>query len=205
MIELLAVLAVVLIRVAILLPVIGGVRKQTQRTQNASQLRQLGIAFTLYTQNNGGYGPTDWRTKDSDGVSSNSITKWAWHGKFILFGCLLPYLDANPDGHWPQETPAIFISPASSESTLNLVDITQETCYYMNVQVTSTANNSIAELPANRIAMMDICKWWSPRENIDSHEGKGFHAYRLSGAVTWTPIEETIGMKSWDWAALDER
>ncbi len=58
LIELLVVIAVISILVAILFPVFAGVREKGRRTACASNMRQIEIALTAYTQDNEGQFPT---------------------------------------------------------------------------------------------------------------------------------------------------
>jgi prepilin-type N-terminal cleavage/methylation domain-containing protein/prepilin-type processing-associated H-X9-DG protein len=55
--ELLVVIGVIAVLVALLLPVLGRVREQAQRVACLSNLRQLGMAMMMYTQENKGYFP----------------------------------------------------------------------------------------------------------------------------------------------------
>ncbi len=57
LVELLTVLAIIGILAAILIPVVGNVRKSTLRSECASNLRQVGSAAALYAQDNKGYYP----------------------------------------------------------------------------------------------------------------------------------------------------
>src|SRR5687767_7219299 len=50
LIELLVVIAIIALLIAILLPVLTKVKRQAQEVKCASNLRQLGIAMTMYTQ-----------------------------------------------------------------------------------------------------------------------------------------------------------
>lgn len=53
-VELLAVLAIVAILAAVLIPVIGNVRKEADLTETVSRLRMIGQATSLYVQDHGG-------------------------------------------------------------------------------------------------------------------------------------------------------
>jgi len=59
LIELLTVIAIIGILSAILLPVVGSVRESARTSRCVSNLRQLGVAYSLYTQENRDYAPMD--------------------------------------------------------------------------------------------------------------------------------------------------
>ncbi|MDQ8194054.1 type II secretion system protein [Coraliomargarita sp. SDUM461004] len=176
LIELLSVIGIVAILAAILMPVVGRVREQASRTANASQIRQVGSAFLMHTSLLDGRGPSDYRSKDANGNSSSSISEWARRGKYILFGELLPHLDVDMD-HFGYETPDVFISPVASDHTLDLVRRSQETNFWMNPQLTSIAGKLVSDLPIDRVAIMDVCKWWSPSIEVNSNRSEGFYAF----------------------------
>src|SRR5258705_5252499 len=50
LVELLVVIAIIAILIAVLLPVVISAKRQAQQVQCASNLRQLGVAMTVYTQ-----------------------------------------------------------------------------------------------------------------------------------------------------------
>lgn len=57
LIELLTVIAIIGILAAIIIPTVGKVRQSAKTAQCLSNLRQIGIAFSLYPQDNKGYYP----------------------------------------------------------------------------------------------------------------------------------------------------
>lgn len=57
LVELLTVMAIVGVLAAILVPVVGAVRRSAQAASCTSNLRQIGVAFHLYAQNNRGLFP----------------------------------------------------------------------------------------------------------------------------------------------------
>jgi prepilin-type processing-associated H-X9-DG protein len=68
LVELLVVIGIIALLVAILLPVLGRVRRSAQATACLSNLRQMGIAFVAYTNESRGVPPPGWfATSDQPG------------------------------------------------------------------------------------------------------------------------------------------
>ena len=84
LIELLVVIGLIGLLIAILLPTLGKAREQAKTTACASQLRQLGLGFMIYAQNNAGWLPSwsGWHQLEDDGTtiprSPGDETKVAW-------------------------------------------------------------------------------------------------------------------------------
>lgn len=97
LVELLAVIAVVGVLVAILVPVLGKVREAARKTQCVSNMRQLGAAVHLFTQDHGGRLPVavDYGT-DPFGAKGSTAGWWGW------FSYIRPYTmpggGRTPDG-----------------------------------------------------------------------------------------------------------
>src|SRR5438874_847111 len=58
LVELLVVIGIITLLISILLPVLGSVRRQAQKTQCLSNLRQIGLALNNYQFDNKGSFPT---------------------------------------------------------------------------------------------------------------------------------------------------
>ncbi len=77
LIELLAVVAVIGILVAVLIPVISSIRESAYQSQCASNLRQIMSAFQLYASENNGYLPAASRATDPT-VPANQSPNSRW-------------------------------------------------------------------------------------------------------------------------------
>ncbi|MCC6484117.1 MAG: DUF1559 domain-containing protein [Armatimonadetes bacterium] len=75
LIELLVVIAIIAILAAILFPVFARAKESAQRSSCSSNLRQIGLAFMQYTQDNGGRLPYG-KINDANG---NAIAETKWH------------------------------------------------------------------------------------------------------------------------------
>ncbi len=109
LIELLAVMAIVGVLTAILLPAIQGSRETARRTQCASQLRQLSIAATSHAAAKGAFPPGIQQWFFDSAVSYRGIP---------LFAYLLPYLEeANALVSWDYDDPINNANQGSRSNT----------------------------------------------------------------------------------------
>jgi len=139
LIELLTVIAVIAILAAILIPVIGQVRMRALFTQDASNLRQLGVANQLYIQDNDGLLVRPF-LKDDNGKRISQ--GWTWN----LMPYITGYKDLTVEQRKEVETRAnsVFNSPAREEN-----DAVGGRTYGLNFQIyrEDPANVRIINIP----------------------------------------------------------
>lgn len=87
LVELLAVMAIVGILAAIIIPTVGVVRRNAQGAACVANLREIGVAFQLYAQSSGGHLP---RPLDSDPGAAWPFNTWMYQ--------LQPYVEQRKSG-----------------------------------------------------------------------------------------------------------
>ncbi|MBC2602560.1 type II secretion system protein [Puniceicoccus vermicola] len=106
LIELLTVIAVLGILTAILLPVFGKMRESADHAKNINNLRQLGSAFHLYAQDNGGRLPLIFH------IGSDPSAYWR--------RATLAYAERNPDHTSTRDD--LFNSPFTSPVIVDMIE-----------------------------------------------------------------------------------
>jgi prepilin-type N-terminal cleavage/methylation domain-containing protein/prepilin-type processing-associated H-X9-DG protein len=79
LVELLVVIGIIALLISILLPALSRARKQAQRTVCLSNLRQWGLGFSLYAQENRGFYPFELMR---DWVGPTAGTWLTWYGEY---------------------------------------------------------------------------------------------------------------------------
>jgi prepilin-type processing-associated H-X9-DG protein/prepilin-type N-terminal cleavage/methylation domain-containing protein len=104
LVELLVVIAIIVILIALLLPVVIAAKRQAQQLACASNLRQIGIAMTMYTEQNKEYFPAaviplSWNALGSDVICWPVRLRKSLNGSTKIFYC--PAQD--PRCQWTQD------------------------------------------------------------------------------------------------------
>lgn len=113
LIELLFVVAIVALLIGLLIPLVGSVRTNARSETCLSNLRQVGVAYGLYTQDNddlypAAMDPIDY--VDQDGLTQSS---WIWMGRGMR-AMLTPYLAEEPT----DQRDSVLLCPADRDELL---------------------------------------------------------------------------------------
>ncbi len=109
LIEALVVIAIIGLLGALLVPAISSANAKGMSVACSSNLRQIGVAITLYASDNRGTLPGPLMTQQRPRVSANQLSRKEWHeGQLSAF--LAPYIDTLPD--WKRGQQSLFACPS---------------------------------------------------------------------------------------------
>ena len=96
LIELLVVIAIIALLLSILSPALTSVKKQAQFIICKTNLKNYGVAGTMYLQNNNDSFPNSYTWLHADGQDGGQIEPCDWHDRtYLADGILWPYLEAD--------------------------------------------------------------------------------------------------------------
>ena len=164
LIELLVVIAIISVLAAILFPVFAQAREKARQASCMSNLRQIGLAFSVYTQDNDeGLCPITYTVRNPDVAYHYWCTAYdpatnSWDPKG---GILYPYLKNQP----VQDCPTASDMPPGNFPVgygMNFTLATHDTA--INDYIAGTLAET--ERPAETILMADAARWSRPHRSI---------------------------------------
>jgi general secretion pathway protein G len=173
LIEFLAIMAIIVILFAILIPVVSSVRENGRIAKNTSNLRQIGIAFLLYAGDNNNYLPP---SRFSMGVTQGHLRFWPsqiapYVDNLNVF--LRPGVDRNDIGS--NENPAGVFAPYADESDSKYLNIPTRWSYGISGNSALVAFPQAAQgrpmstivEPSRTLAAFDGWLWWGGMDQIN--------------------------------------
>jgi type II secretory pathway pseudopilin PulG len=208
LVETLITIGIIITLAALLLPSVTSMSEKAKRTKCLANLRQMSAGLIMHAAENDGYGPFDARD-----AGNTSLSSYRGGQSPIVFGPLLPYLDAQDYERYmvaSGKPPEIFICPSSRQDLLLALrsPSCEATSYWMNPDVSSNPakKTKLMSLPQRTIAMMDTCLWWQTTPEAwapESHKAEGFNFIRLDGSAGWMSKKNSVGKSpGWDFTTL---
>ena len=170
LVELLVVVGIISVLAALLLPTLVQAQEAARRTVCAANLKNVGLGFTFYADDNGGCFPAA-----QDPVSLEPYY-WLWMGRGWR-GLVVPYLsgtlavlycpsDATAPQKW--ESTSYGYSMALYHSAAQINTMTDKSDTYANPQPPVVQNTANLRYPCEKVL---AAEWLSNHQDVDSDEG----------------------------------